>query len=201
MIRSIFMVLLLLCGSSHGATLLILGDSLSASYGIAEQRGWISLLSGELAPQHRIVNASISGDTSGGGLARLPRLLEEYSPDFVLIELGANDGLRGAPLGLIEKNITQMIELCRRRGTQPLLFGMRIPANYGRRYSDGFANLYLAIAKRAEIPLMAFEFADITATEGMIQRDGLHPTAAAQPMIKNRVKRFLKPILAVDEKP
>ena len=129
------MVLLLLCGSSHGATLLILGDSLSASYGIAEQRGWISLLSGELAPQHRIVNASISGDTSGGGLARLPRLLEEYSPDFVLIELGANDGLRGAPLGLIEKNITQMIELCRRRGTQPLLFGMRIPANYGRRYS------------------------------------------------------------------
>ncbi len=190
--------LLLVCNTSYGSTLLVLGDSLSASYGIAEHRGWINLLHKELAPQHRIINASISGDTSGGGLARLPRLLKEFTPDFVLIELGANDGLRGAPLTLIEKNISLMIDLCRQHGARPLLFGMQIPANYGRRYSDGFAALYNSIAEHSAVPLMKFKFNDLASLKGMLQSDGLHPTIAAQPIIKNRVKLFLEPILTGD---
>ena len=190
-----FYLCLLLSVSTNGSTLLVLGDSLSASYGIAEENGWVHLLSKELDPHHKIINASISGDTSGNGLARLPKLLNQFNPDYVLIELGANDGLRGHPLRLLRANIEQMIMMCQDKNIQPLLFGMEIPANYGRRYSGNFAEIYPSLASQFEIPLMPFQFKDLATTKAMIQADGLHPSLEAQTVIKARVKSFLTPIL------
>lgn len=195
MIKWLVCVFLFFSQLGHSATLLILGDSLSASYGIAEEQGWVNLLSNEL-PNHRIVNASISGDTTGGGFARLPLLLVDIKPDYVLIALGANDGLRGHPLPLIAKNITAMIELCKKHQVQPLLFGMRIPPNYGRRYGEGFANLYGTIARQSNVPLMPFNFDEILISKNFILSDGLHPNAAAQPIIARAVRAFLNSILA-----
>ena len=190
-----FYLFLLLSATSNGSTLLVLGDSLSASYGIAEERGWVQLLSAELEPSHKIVNASISGDTSGNGLARLPRLLMEFKPDYVLIELGANDGLRGHPLRLLRANLEKIIIMCQNKNIEPLLFGMEIPANYGRRYTGDFAAIYPSLASQFKIPFMPFQFKDLVTTERMIQTDGLHPSLEAQALIKSRVKFFLAPIL------
>ena len=196
-----FYLLLLFSFNTNGATLLILGDSLSASYGIEEEYGWVQLLEQEISPKYRIVNASVSGDTTGNGLARLPKLLKEFKPDYVLIELGANDGLRGHPLRIIRSNITKMIALCENYNAQPLLFGMKIPANYGSRYSKGFEEIYYNIAAMSQIPMMPFQFTDIATTLDMIQADGLHPSLKAQPIIKNRVKLFLMPILKIKTNP
>ena len=193
-----FYLFLLLSVASNGSTLLVLGDSLSASYGISEENGWVQLLSADLEPQYKIVNASISGDTSGNGLARLPRLLEEFNPNYVLIELGANDGLRGHPLKLLKTNIEKMILMCQDKNIEPLLFGMEIPANYGRRYSGNFAAIYPSLALQFKIPLMPFQFEDLASSESMIQADGLHPSLEAQKIIKSRVKSFLTPILKLE---
>ena len=124
---------ILLGANTYGSTLLILGDSLSAGYGINPGSGWVALLEKDFADRHQIINGSISGDTTGGGLNRLPRLLAEYSPNYVLLELGGNDGLRGQPLNLMKRNLQAMINLVREAGAEPILFGMRLPPNYGRR--------------------------------------------------------------------
>ena len=186
---------ILLGANTYGSTLLVLGDSLSAGYGINQENGWVALLDKDLGDEHRIINGSISGDTTGGGLNRLPRLLEEFSPDFVLLELGGNDGLRGQPLALMKSNLQTMINLVREAGAEPVLFGMRLPPNYGRRYSDAFAAVYPQLSKSEKVLLIPFQLEELSITDGMIQEDGLHPTALAQPIIKDVIKGYIEPLM------
>ena len=194
-IKSLWCLFILLGANTYGSTLLVLGDSLSAGYGINQENGWVALLEKDLGDDHRIINGSISGDTTGGGLNRLPRLLEEFSPDFVLLELGGNDGLRGQPLALMKANLQAMIRLVREAGAEPVLFGMRLPPNYGRRYSDAFAAVYPQLSEAEDVLLIPFQLEELSVTEGMIQEDGLHPTAMAQPIIKQVIKRYIKPLM------
>ena len=194
-INSLCCLFILLGANTYGSTLLVLGDSLSAGYGINQESGWVALLESDLGDHHRIINGSISGDTTGGGLNRLPRLLEEFSPDFVLLELGGNDGLRGQPLALMKSNLQAMIELVRDAGAEPVLFGMRLPPNYGRRYSDAFAAVYPQLSESEKVLLIPFQLEELSVTEGMIQEDGLHPTALAQPIIKDVVKGYIAPLM------
>ena len=177
---------ILLGANTYGSTLLVLGDSLSAGYGIDPKNGWVNLLQDDLGDEHRVVNGSISGDTTGGGLARLPLLLEKFQPDFVILELGGNDGLRGQPLKLMKQNLASMIALCAEANAVPVLFGMRIPPNYGRRYTIAFAAVYDQLADETDTVLIPFQLEDLAITEGMIQQDGLHPTEKAQPGYKGR---------------
>ena len=186
---------ILLGANTYGSTLLVLGDSLSAGYGIDPANGWVNLLQEDLGAEHKIVNGSISGDTTGGGLARLPLLLEKFQPDFVILELGGNDGLRGQPLKLMKKNLAAMIALCTDANAVPVLFGMRIPPNYGRRYTTAFADVYNQLADETNTLLIPFQLDELAVTEGMIQQDGLHPTEKAQPAIKAVVARVMQPLL------
>ena len=186
---------ILLGANTYGSTLLVLGDSLSAGYGIDPANGWVNLLQDDLGDDHKVVNGSISGDTTGGGLARLPLLLEKFQPVFVILELGGNDGLRGQPLKLMKQNLASMIELCIDAKAVPILFGMRIPPNYGRRYTSAFANVYDQLADETNTLLIPFQLEELAITEGMIQQDGLHPTEKAQPAIKAVVAQVIKPLV------
>jgi len=194
-IKHLCCLFILLGANTYGSTLLVLGDSLSAGYGINQESGWVALLDDDFGDEHRIINGSISGDTTGGGLNRLPRLLEEFSPDYVLLELGGNDGLRGQPLNLMKSNLQAMINLVRESGAEPVLFGMRLPPNYGRRYSDAFAAVYPQLSKSEKVLLIPFQLEELSITEGMIQEDGLHPTALAQPIIKEVIKGYIQPLM------
>ncbi len=195
LIRRLCCLFILLGTNTYGSTLLVLGDSLSAGYGVNQESGWVALLRDDLGDGHQIINGSISGDTTGGGLNRLPLLLEKFSPDYVLLELGGNDGLRGQPLNLMQRNLLAMIELCRQAGAEPVLFGMRLPPNYGRRYSDAFAAIYPQISEQEKVMLIPFQLDELAITEGMIQEDGLHPTALAQPIIKDVIIGYLEPLM------
>lgn len=194
-LRRLCCLFILLGANTYGSTLLVLGDSLSAGYGINQGSGWVDLLRYDWKDRHQIINGSISGDTTGGGLNRLPLLLEKFSPDYVLLELGGNDGLRGQPLSLMKNNLLAMIKLCRDAGAEPILFGMRLPPNYGRRYSDAFAAVYPQLSAQEKVVLIPFQLEELTVTEGMIQQDGLHPTAKAQPIIKQVIKDYLQPLM------
>ena len=194
-IRALCCLFILLGANTYGSTLLVLGDSLSAGYGVNQGSGWVALLRNDLGDDHQVINGSISGDTTGGGLDRLPRLLKEYSPDYVLLELGGNDGLRGQPLSLMKGTLQAMIDLVREAGAEPILFGMRLPPNYGRRYSDAFAAVYPQLAEAQKVLLIPFQLEELAVTEGMIQEDGLHPTALAQPSIKEVVREYIQPLM------
>ena len=195
-ISKLLVLLILLSGNSFASsTLLVLGDSISAGYGINPDKGWVNLLRADLEPQHRVINASISGDTTGNGLARLPKLLKEFKPDYVLLELGGNDGLRGHPLSKVKSNLQTMIDLVREQDAQPILFAMRLPPNYGKRYADSFAQLFIKLAQQEDLPLLPIPFEELVSMEGMIQRDGIHPTEPAQPIIKQTVLTELVKIL------
>lgn len=165
-------------------TLLIVGDSLSAAYGVQTDEAWVALLRARLQSEGltdwEVVNASISGETTDGGLRRLPRLLEQNDPDVVVIELGGNDGLRGFPPGVIEKNLARMIEQVQDAGARPLLVGMQIPPNYGERYTRAFAGIFPKLADQYDTALVEFFLNGIYDQEGMMQGDGIHPTAEAQ---------------------
>lgn len=195
LIKGLCCLFILLGANTYGSTLLVLGDSLSAGYGINQGKGWVALLRSDLGPDHQIINGSISGDTTGGGLNRLPVLLEKYSPNYVLLELGGNDGLRGQPLILMKRNLQAMITLVRKAGAEPILFGMRLPPNYGRRYSDAFAAVYPQLAAEENLLLIPFQLEELAVTEGMIQEDGLHPTALAQPVIKEVIRGYIQPLM------
>mgnify|MGYP006097588933 FL=1 len=195
LIKGLCCLFILLGANTYGSTLLVLGDSLSAGYGINQGKGWVALLRSDLGPDHQIINGSISGDTTGGGLNRLPVLLEKYSPNYVLLELGGNDGLRGQPLSLMKRNLQAMITLVRKAGAEPILFGMRLPPNYGRRYSDAFAAVYPQLAAEENLLLIPFQLEALAVTEGMIQEDGLHPTALAQPVIKEVIRGYIQPLM------
>ena len=191
----LLIIIFLLAGNSYASTLLVVGDSLSAGYGINPDNGWVNLLRADLEPELNIINASISGDTTGNGLARLPLLLEKFKPTYVLLELGGNDGLRGHPLAKTKANLQTMIDLCRAQNAQPLLFAMRLPPNYGKRYTDTFARLFPTLAEEENIPLVPFQFEELVVTKGMIQQDGIHPTELAQPIIKQAVLTEVRKIL------
>lgn len=181
-----------------GATkILVMGDSLSAGYGIDIQQGWVNLLEQELTKNHaiQIINASVSGETSSGGKTRLPALLAEHKPDIVILELGGNDGLRGQPLKLLEKNLQAMIDASRKIDAKILLAGMQIPPNYGARYSNQFKALYPKLAEQNQLGLIPFLLEGIGGNETLMQRDRIHPTAEAQPIIVNNVLPELKKLL------
>ncbi|MEO8837892.1 MAG: arylesterase [Herbaspirillum sp.] len=186
--------------SAHSAskTVLVLGDSLSAEYGLARDSGWVKLLEQRLAKQHikaKLINASISGETSSGGLVRLPGLLQLHKPDLVIIELGANDALRGLSLAATEDNLHTIISLSQRAHAKILLVGMQIPPNYGRTYSDQFKNLYSKLAHETKSALVPFFMEKIADQPQLFQADRLHPTAAAQPLLLDTVWPYLKPLL------
>lgn len=165
---------------------LVLGDSLSAGYGIALEESWVSLLASRLAREgyeHRVVNASVSGDTTSGGLARLGAALARHRPELVIIELGGNDGLRGIPLGVVRSNFESMIEDSLAAGAEVVLLGMRIPTNYGPRYAESFHGLYRELAERYELEWVEFFLDGVALEEDLMLPDGIHPNAAAQPLL------------------
>jgi acyl-CoA thioesterase I len=176
---------------------LVLGDSLSAGFGIDVQQGWVNLLQKRLEREgyrYRIVNASISGDTTAGGLARLPRLMKIHQPAIVIVELGGNDGLRGLPLTEIQSNLSATIEIVQKQGAQVLLLGMRLPPNYGPDYTGRFYALYEELGERYQIARMPFFLQDVAGGE-LMQADGIHPRAEAQTLILNNIWPYLKPAL------
>jgi acyl-CoA thioesterase-1 len=180
------------------ATILVLGDSLSAAYQIPASSGWVHLLTEQLAishPDYRVINASISGETSSGGRTRLPALLEEHHPSLVMIELGANDGLRGYPITSFANNLEFMIRESQRANADVLLIGMQIPPNYGRRYTQGFDATYTRLAEQYKLSLVPFLLAGVADNDALLQADRLHPTAEAQPVLLNNVWPYLKPLL------
>jgi acyl-CoA thioesterase-1 len=179
-------------------TVMVFGDSLSAAYGLSEQEGWVSLLAERLAkaaPPWKVVNTSVSGETTAGGLSRLPPELERHRPAIVLIELGANDALRGQPIAAIRANLERMIALVRRSRAQPVLVGIMIPPNYGIDYAREFRELYPAIARKEHVPFVPFLLAGVVEHDELFQADRLHPTAAAQPRILENVWATLDPLL------
>ncbi|GAA0699704.1 arylesterase [Marinobacterium maritimum] len=199
---SILFVLVVWVSPLQAKTLLVLGDSLSAAYGLPAEQGWVSLLEQELQQRRladRVVNASISGETSSGGLQRLPRLLADYRPDLVLLELGANDGLRGTPLQVMEQNLRQMVELSQASGADVMLIGIRIPPNYGPQYTQRFYSIYPDLAREYQLPLVPFLLERVALKPQLMQSDGLHPTAAAQPILLQTVWPHLYPLLVPEE--
>ncbi|MDI5921499.1 arylesterase [Halomonas sp. LR5S13] len=191
--------MLLLAGGTAQAVprpvLLIMGDSLSSAYGIEQEAGWVSLLQARLDGKAQVVNASISGETSSGAAARLPDLLGQHEPDIVVLELGGNDGLRGLPPGQFEANMTAMIEASQAADAEVLLLGIDIPPNYGRAYRDAFTGVYTRLADDFELPLVPFLLEGVALEDDLMQSDGIHPTAAAQPRILENVWPRLAPLL------
>lgn len=166
--------------------ILLVGDSISAAYGLELEQGWATLLEQRLAEQkssYQLINASVSGDTTAGGLARLPALLEQFEPALVLIELGGNDGLRALPVKNMQQNLSAMVELAQQAGAEVILLGIRIPPNYGPRYTDAFERVFVDVAAEHKVPLVPFLLEGVGGVAGMIQNDGVHPTAAAQSIL------------------
>lgn len=176
--------------------ILVLGDSLSAAYNISVESGWVNLLSEQLTPEHDLINASVSGETSGGGLARLPRILEEHEPDWVLIELGGNDGLRGFPLSLIANNLIEIGKLVQDSGAKPAILGIRIPPNYGARYANAFQQIFPDTAEELDAPYLDLFMESFLSDESLMQADGIHPTEAAQSLIADHIGAFVDELLA-----
>ncbi|ALN19151.1 arylesterase [Ectopseudomonas mendocina] len=186
---------------AHGAvagTLLVVGDSISAAFGLDSRQGWVALLENRLKEEgfeHSVVNASISGDTSAGGAARLSALLAEHKPELVIIELGGNDGLRGQPLAQLQQNLASMIDASQASGAEVLLLGMRLPPNYGARYTSAFAQVFADLAERKQVPLVPFFLEGVGGVPGMMQADGIHPTQDAQAVLLDNVWPTLEPML------
>ena len=201
-LRSIVFIALICVGVQAQAsqnTLMIFGDSLSAAYGVQTEEAWVALLKERLdeegLDQWQVVNASISGETTDGGLRRLPELLEKNDPDIVIIELGGNDGLRGFPPHVIRRNLSSMIEQVNEAGARALLVGMQIPPNYGQRYTSAFAKIYPELANEQDTELVPFFLDGIYDQEGMMQDDDIHPTAEAQSQLLDNVWPVLEPML------
>lgn len=179
-------------------TVLVVGDSLSAEYGIKRGTGWVPLLSARISeqyPKFQVVNASISGDTTSGGVARLPALLRQHAPAVVVLELGANDALRGLPLNMTEQNLRTMTQAARKADAEVLIVGMQIPPNYGRDYAQRFAAVFSNVAKNENARLVPFLMEGIATNRAMFQADGIHPNEDAQPQLLDNVWPALRPML------
>ncbi len=184
--------------SAHAASVLVVGDSLSAAYGLEESEGWVALAKEELHadyPTIEIVNASISGDTTEGALRRLPAALARFNPDVVIIELGGNDGLRGYPIKNIERNLVKLAQLAKQADAQVLILGMRIPSNYGPAYTEKFAQSFANAANESQSELVPFFLEPIALDTSYFLPDGIHPNAEAQPLLVEPVLEKLLPML------
>lgn len=187
-------------GSAYSApkTVLVVGDSLSAEYGLARGSGWVALLEQKLKAEKldaRIVNASISGDTTSGGRSRLPALLAQHKPSVVVLELGANDGLRGLPVPSAEDNLRAMVSLAKQNKAKVLLVGIRMPPNYGRAYTDRFTGMYQELSADMKVPLVPYMLQGVDMVPTNFQADRLHPLAAAHPVILNNIWPQLAPLI------
>ena len=185
-------------GQTAEIKLLILGDSLSAGYGLLQAQSWVSLLQNIWLDENRkveVINAAISGETSDGGLARLPRLLDQHAPTHVLIELGGNDGLQGHNVTKLQENLSKIIELVKAEGAEVYLQDMEIPTNYGRRYNQLFGNSFDTVAAQQNVTLVPFFMQDIALNDELMQRDGIHPNEKGQPLIAEFMHGQLTPLL------
>ena len=197
----VFLALVLLVTAlpvSAKQTLLVMGDSLSAAYNLPAEQGWVGLTAARMKQSHphwQVVNASVSGETSAGGLSRLPAALKRHAPDLVVIELGANDGLRGLPLSQTRSNLHRMVRLSKAEGAKVLLIGIRMPPNYGPGYTEGFAAIYTDLAKQEKTALLPFLLEPIAFDRGYFLPDQLHPNAKGQLKLRDHVWKTLKPLL------
>ncbi|AMO36249.1 MULTISPECIES: arylesterase [Thauera] len=199
-LRSIatFLFMLMFAGAVQASTILVWGDSLSAGYGLKSGEAWPTLLQTRLTDEgfrHTVVNASVSGETSAGGRSRLPAALEQHKPSIVILELGANDGLRGLRPQLMAENLTAMIDAARAAGSQVLLVGMQMPPNYGAAYTRRFAQTFTDVAQAREVPLVPFLLDGFADQPELFLSDGIHPTAEAQPRVLDTVWQGLQPLL------
>lgn len=203
MIKTFFPVYPVLClalmiapyARGNQQTILVFGDSISAGYGMQADESWVSLLSGKLesgAYDYKVVNASVSGETTGGGVVRLNKALETHKPALLVLELGGNDGLRGYPIDKIKENLESMIKQSQAAEIQVLLLGMVLPPNYGRRYTLAFENLYTELAEELDVELIPFLLDGIATSESLMQRDGIHPKAEAQHLLLNEVWPYIE---------
>ncbi len=190
-----------IAADEHAIKILVMGDSLSAAYGIPKELGWVNLLRETLSTRAEVINASISGETSGGGLAALPKHLASYNPDIVLLALGANDGLRGFPPQTMKSNLEAMIIASRKSGARVLMIGIHILPNYGKRYTEAFYNVYESLVDEYQLGFVPFLLDDVALKPELMQDDQLHPTADAQPYILSNVLPHLESELTaiVDE--
>jgi acyl-CoA thioesterase-1 len=199
-----FLTILLLIATSSGAagsepTVLVFGDSLSAGFGIDVDQSWAHLLQTRLEDQgyeHRVVNASISGETTEGGAARIATALDNFGPELVILELGGNDGLRGFPPPRIKSNIRKIIESTQERGAAIVILGIRIPRNYGRRYTEAFENVYRELADELGVLWIEFFMEGVALNEDLMQSDGIHPNAEAQPLLLDNAWPIIEQALA-----
>ena len=177
-------------------TIMILGDSLSAGYGIQPQQGWVHLLQKRLEQQypkqHKVVNASVSGETTSGALARLPKLLQTHRPDLVVIELGGNDGLRGQPPKMIQKNLASLIQQSQKAKAKVIVFGIKMPPNYGQAYSKAFENNYKVVSQQYKVKLLPFFMQGVAGNKTLMQKDLIHPNAKAQTILLNNAYPYIK---------
>jgi len=183
---------------AQAPVILVFGDSISAGYGLRLEQGWVELLKTRLQSQgygYQVVNASVSGETTAGGLARLPRALELHHPKIVILELGGNDGLRALPIAQMRANLTQMVTLATAVGANVLLLGMRMPPNYGPEYTKQFALVFSDLASEKKIPSVPFLLNDIALSPNLLQSDDIHPNALGQPILLDNVWPALKPLL------
>lgn len=195
---SVLLLLLMPAVLLAKSNIVVLGDSLSAGYGLEVGQGWVALVQKKLESAYdccTLQNESISGDTSAGGLARLDRILITHKPKILLLELGANDGLRGLPPKLLKSNLSEIIVRARKAGAKVLLLNMTIPPNYGKRYVDMFHNVYPQLSEELDVPTIPFILQDIALAKDLMQADGLHPNAQAQPQIADKVWQYLQPFL------
>ncbi len=198
MSRSVVSLLLLLLtnvGFASSNTVLVLGDSLSAGFGLREAEGWVALWQKQAQQQKKnwtIVNSSISGDTTENGLLRLPAALQRHQPQIVIIELGGNDGLRGTPPMVIRKNLVALVQMAKKSGAHVYLMEMRLPNNYGKKYVEAFIANYRIVTEQENISLIPFFLADVALEKNLMQADGIHPNASAQPLMMQAVWRALK---------
>jgi len=179
-------------------TVMVFGDSLSAAYNLSIEQGWVHLVERRIEESHlrwNVVNASVSGETTAGGLRRIGEDLRRHKPSIVVIELGANDALRGQPVIGMRKNLEEIVRLVRQARAEPVLVGMMIPPNYGIDYAAQFHRMYGSLAKKQDVPLVPFLLEGIADKPDLFQADGLHPTAAAEPRVADNVWRVLKPLL------
>jgi acyl-CoA thioesterase-1 len=181
---------------TQAATLMVHGDSLSAGYGILPEESWVSLVGQALGDEYRVINTSISGETSKGGLDRLPALLDKFQPDILLVELGANDGLRGYPIDQMYDNLQKMITLAQNQGIEVILLGIRLPPNFGKRYTEPFFNSFAELAQIHDLLYLPFLLENVAQYPDLMQADGLHPQKAGQPIIVDSVRPLIERALA-----
>ena len=196
---SSYLVLLALCLSPTwvlAKTVMVLGDSISAGYGIEPQQAWVNLLQKRLdqqyPKQHKVVNASVSGETTSGALARLPKLLQTHKPNVVVVELGGNDGLRGQPPQMIQKNLAQLIQQSQKANATVVVLGMKIPPNYGTAYSKAFENNYKVVSQQYKVKLLPFFLEGVAGNKSLMQKDLVHPNGKAQPILLNLAYPYIK---------